>query len=181
MAGSGGGTSVDGHDDHRAGRGTGDDGGVRVEDVVTGVVLRPVGRLAEGQLVLGPRVLRARGDHEHVAGARPESREQVHRLFGGVERPSAEAGISWICGLAAVAAGVAGPEGPGLAGSHVTVAHAAPAARAAEGRDDRGGIEPRGGGRVRGGGRRGTAAGRSGAGTLGTLVNLRLLGNEGMS
>ena len=61
-------------------------GGVGVEDVVARVVLGPVGGLAEGQLVGGPRVRVAGGDHQDVARSAAGVEQQVDGFLGGVQR-----------------------------------------------------------------------------------------------
>src|SRR5690606_22309033 len=218
--------AVDG--DHDDGPGTGPvrDGGVRVEDVVARVVLRPVGGLTEGQFVGGPRVRLTRGDHQHVAGGAARVQQQVHGLLGGVERPlrrgrdqldlggggcgGGRAGRTRLgrggrgcrpaprrrCGpVRSGAAGTRRSRGAGTGdGAGGRRGGAGGAGGGGGGRGGRRGLGRRGGPvraggggtrRRRGagpgygaGGRRGAAAGRRDAGTLGTLVNLRLLGNE---
>ncbi|CAM5243856.1 hypothetical protein SVIOM342S_06641 [Streptomyces violaceorubidus] len=135
----------------------------------------PSRRIAERQFVGRPRVGVAGGDHQHVtgdhpspaAGPRPFRRRRAHRRAwpgstGSAGRPR------WLP--------AAGPEGPGW--SAVSRDGVAPGARLHLA-GQAGARRSRGTGAGYGaGGRRGAAAGRSGAGTLGLLVNLRLLGNE---
>lgn len=72
--------------------------GTGEEDILTGLVLGPVGGLSEGQLVRGPRVMFAGGEHQDVARCASGVEQQIDCLVGGVERTVGEAGISWICG-----------------------------------------------------------------------------------
>ena len=108
-----------------------------------------------------------------AAGRRPPRRRPA--------RPRPEAGISWICGSGPASAGSGGAprDGPGWRPRHVAGAATGGAGLRRAGTRTTGTRRGRGTGTGYGtGGRRGAAAGRSGAGTLGTLVNLRLLGNE---
>ena len=92
------GTTVERDDHHGTGGGPAQSGGGGVEHVVACVVLCPIGGFAEGQLMRGPRVLFARGEHQDVARCPPVSSRRSIASSAASSAPSAGAGINWICG-----------------------------------------------------------------------------------
>ena len=177
-------TAVDG-DDHDGPAGGTLGAGVRVEHVVRGVVLGPVGRLTEGQFMGGPRVRFTGGQHQDVARRTPGVQQQVDGLVGGVDgavggcRDQLELRSRGSAGLAGGRLRGAGAlrrrsgDRPTRRGSRSGLARTDTGRGSATRRRGAGT-----GTRNRTGGRRGTAGGRSCAGTRDTLVNLRLLGEE---
>lgn len=125
----------------------------------------------------GPRVGFAGGDHQHLTGGPARVKEQVDRFLGGVQgtlgrgrdqldRRSRRCGWGRRSGRPRLGHGR-------VARRALHRRHRPDRTRTAWTRRCRGA-----GAGYGAGGRRGPAGGRTDAGTLGTLVNLRLLGNE---
>ncbi|EGJ74307.1 hypothetical protein STTU_1518 [Streptomyces sp. Tu6071] len=158
-------TAVEGHHHDGAGSEPSDVREVSVEDVVTRVVLGPVGGFAEGQLVGCPGVRLACGHHQHLTGRAARVEEQVDGLFGGIER--------------AVGGGRDELDLRGGRSRGLRLLLALGLSCRARGPRTTGARRRRGTRAGYGAGGLGAAAcGRSRAGTLGTLGNLRLLGTE---
>ncbi|GGU06495.1 hypothetical protein GCM10010272_59610 [Streptomyces lateritius] len=124
-----------------------------------------------------PRMLFAGGENEDVTGGAPGLQEEIHRFLGGVERAVGGGGDQLELRTGSLLGTILRAGGRGLPGTGVRALRG----RGGPGRSGDGTpwTRRRRGTRTGDGtrGRRGVAGGR-GAGTLGTLVNLRLLGDE---